>query len=266
MDETRAGDDDRVGVRDGGGKGGHELLGDGAGIELPRLGVAQHAVGLKVPVPRVRPAHLGRKRRLQSGRRGGGLQGGIKGGAARAAKLTGKDVWKIDLGLYVSQHGFGASPILYEDVLILSNEQDKTGSLHGLDAKTEMVTHADSVVAVLVAAAPQGVTVDLEGQDLKVKGKRGELSLVVHDDVSVAKDGDKLVFAPRGDSRRARIDEKALAQFGVFDYVAELLELLDRDMAPQVLVVGIVDVAGRAGAELFPQLEADIERHVNIVL
>ena len=52
---------------------------------------------------------------------------------------------------------------------------------------------------------PQGVTVDLKGQALKVKGKRGELALVVHDDVSVAKDGDKLVFAPRTDSRRARM-------------------------------------------------------------
>jgi large subunit ribosomal protein L6 len=52
---------------------------------------------------------------------------------------------------------------------------------------------------------PSGVTVDLKGQALKVKGKRGELALVVHDDVSVAKDGDKLVFAPRTDSRRARM-------------------------------------------------------------
>ena len=38
---------------------------------------------------------------------------------------------------------------------------------------------------------PQGVTIDLKGQALKVKGKRGELSLLVHDDVSVSKDGDK---------------------------------------------------------------------------
>src|ERR1019366_2679945 len=51
-------------------------------------------------------------------------------------RQTGKDVWKADLGKYVSQHGFGASPILYEDLLILSNEQDKTGSLHALDVKT----------------------------------------------------------------------------------------------------------------------------------
>ena len=52
---------------------------------------------------------------------------------------------------------------------------------------------------------PAGVTIDLKGQALKVKGKKGELSLVVHDDVSVAKDGDKLVFAPRTESRRARM-------------------------------------------------------------
>src|SRR5579883_661928 len=51
---------------------------------------------------------------------------------------------------------------------------------------------------------PQGVTVDLTGQALKVKGKKGELSLVVHDDVEISKDGDKLSFKPRFDTRRAR--------------------------------------------------------------
>ena len=52
---------------------------------------------------------------------------------------------------------------------------------------------------------PAGVTIELKGQHLKAKGKRGELQLMVHDDVSVARDGDKLVFAPRTDSRRARM-------------------------------------------------------------
>jgi outer membrane protein assembly factor BamB len=51
-------------------------------------------------------------------------------------RRTGKDGWQIDLGPYVSQHGFGASPILYEDLLILGNEQDKKGSLHAVEAKT----------------------------------------------------------------------------------------------------------------------------------
>ena len=52
---------------------------------------------------------------------------------------------------------------------------------------------------------PAGVTIDLKGQALKVKGKRGELSLVVHDDVEVTKTADALAFKPRGDSRRARM-------------------------------------------------------------
>jgi large subunit ribosomal protein L6 len=52
---------------------------------------------------------------------------------------------------------------------------------------------------------PAGVTVELQGQHLKAKGKRGELQLTIHDDVSVARDGDKLVFQPRSDSRRARM-------------------------------------------------------------
>jgi large subunit ribosomal protein L6 len=54
-------------------------------------------------------------------------------------------------------------------------------------------------------AIPQGVTVDLKGQALKVKGKRGELAMVVHDDVEVARNGDVLDFKPRNDSRRARM-------------------------------------------------------------
>jgi len=52
---------------------------------------------------------------------------------------------------------------------------------------------------------PAGVTIDLKGQHLKAKGKRGELDLTVHDDVSVAREGNGLVFKPRTESRRARM-------------------------------------------------------------
>ncbi|TBR27441.1 MAG: 50S ribosomal protein L6 [Reyranella sp.] len=54
-------------------------------------------------------------------------------------------------------------------------------------------------------AIPAGVTIELKGQHLKAKGKRGELELTVHDDVSVAKEAEGLVFKPRNDSRRARM-------------------------------------------------------------
>jgi outer membrane protein assembly factor BamB len=51
-------------------------------------------------------------------------------------RRTGKDVWQVDLGPYVSQHGFGASPILFEDLLILTNEQDGKGAVVALEAGT----------------------------------------------------------------------------------------------------------------------------------
>ena len=54
-------------------------------------------------------------------------------------------------------------------------------------------------------AIPAGVTIELKGQHLKAKGKRGELELMVHDDVTVAKEAEGLVFKPRNDSRRARM-------------------------------------------------------------
>jgi large subunit ribosomal protein L6 len=62
-----------------------------------------------------------------------------------------------------------------------------------------------SRVGTTPVVIPAGVTIELQGQHLKAKGKRGELQLVVHDDVSVAKEGEGLVFKPRNDSRRARM-------------------------------------------------------------
>jgi outer membrane protein assembly factor BamB len=42
-----------------------------------------------------------------------------------AYDFQGKQLWKKELGTFNSQHGPGASPILYEDKLILANDMDK---------------------------------------------------------------------------------------------------------------------------------------------
>ena len=55
---------------------------------------------------------------------------------ASVDRKTGKDVWQADLGPYASEFGYGSSPIRYEDLLILSNDQDKKGSLVALEAAT----------------------------------------------------------------------------------------------------------------------------------
>jgi outer membrane protein assembly factor BamB len=41
----------------------------------------------------------------------------------RALDHDGQEVWNLDLGPYVSEHGFGNSPIVYEDLVILVNSQ-----------------------------------------------------------------------------------------------------------------------------------------------
>jgi outer membrane protein assembly factor BamB len=48
----------------------------------------------------------------------------------------GKDAWAIDLGPYRSQHGFGASPVVYEDLLILPAEPDGNGKLVAVERAT----------------------------------------------------------------------------------------------------------------------------------
>lgn len=48
----------------------------------------------------------------------------------------GRDAWSRDLGPFASQHGFGSSPILYDGMLVLPNEQDGKSSVVALDAAT----------------------------------------------------------------------------------------------------------------------------------
>jgi large subunit ribosomal protein L6 len=51
---------------------------------------------------------------------------------------------------------------------------------------------------------PEGVTVEVNGQDVKAKGAKGELSLRIHDDVSVKMEDNVISFAPRTQSQLAK--------------------------------------------------------------
>lgn len=53
-------------------------------------------------------------------------------------------------------------------------------------------------------ALPQGVTADLKGQDLKVKGPKGELVLAIHPKVIVKIDGTNVVVSPVDQERQSR--------------------------------------------------------------
>jgi large subunit ribosomal protein L6 len=51
---------------------------------------------------------------------------------------------------------------------------------------------------------PSGITADVEGQTVKLKGPKGALQVVLHDDVSVKLDGGQIKVDPRSESKRAR--------------------------------------------------------------
>jgi len=52
---------------------------------------------------------------------------------------------------------------------------------------------------------PQGVTCQIEGQDIKVKGKNGELSAVTGKEVIVTAEGDSILVRPKDESKQARM-------------------------------------------------------------
>ncbi len=45
----------------------------------------------------------------------------------------GEPIWHADLGPFASQHGFGTSPILFEDLLIIANDQDADSFVIAVD-------------------------------------------------------------------------------------------------------------------------------------
>lgn len=54
-------------------------------------------------------------------------------------------------------------------------------------------------------AVPSGVNVDLVGQTVKAKGKKGELSLVIPDEIAVTREGNEVVVKPREMTKRHRM-------------------------------------------------------------
>ena len=53
-------------------------------------------------------------------------------------------------------------------------------------------------------AVPSGVTANVEGQTVKLKGPKGALQVVLHDDVAVKVEGASVKIDPRSETKRAR--------------------------------------------------------------
>lgn len=61
-----------------------------------------------------------------------------------------------------------------------------------------------SRIGKLPVAVPSAVKVEINGQDVKVKGAKGELSTSIHGDVTVTMNDGKVWVKPANDSQRAR--------------------------------------------------------------
>jgi large subunit ribosomal protein L6 len=94
-------------------------------------------------------------------------------------------------------------------------------------------------------AVPSGVTATINGQDIKVKGAKGELSFRVPDDVSVALDNGQIAVAPRTETKRAR------AMWGMSrSQVANLVDGVSKGFEKKLEINGVGYRAAVAGKVL----------------
>jgi len=94
-------------------------------------------------------------------------------------------------------------------------------------------------------SVPGGVTVTLNGLDVKVKGPKGELSRTLPDGVSIAQDGTTLVVSPASDNRRSR-ERHGLCR----TLVANMVEGVSKGYTRKLEIVGVGYRAAVQGKKL----------------
>ena len=94
-------------------------------------------------------------------------------------------------------------------------------------------------------SVPSGVTATVEGQTVKVKGPKGAVQLVVHDDVIVALDKGMVKIDPRNDSKRAR------SMWGTYrTLVSNLVTGVTKGFEEKLEITGVGDRAAVQGKSL----------------
>jgi large subunit ribosomal protein L6 len=96
---------------------------------------------------------------------------------------------------------------------------------------------------------PAGVTANVEGQTVKVKGPKGALQAVLHDDVAIKMDKGAIEIDPRSDSKRAR------SQWGTSrTLVANLMAGVTKGYEEKLEITGVGFRAAVQGKNLQLQL------------
>src|SRR6202163_2678019 len=92
---------------------------------------------------------------------------------------------------------------------------------------------------------PSGVTATVDGQTVKMKGPKGQLQFVVHDDVEVKVDKNVVMVSPRSETNRARsLYGTARAQ------IANLVEGVTKGYEKKLEINGVGYRAAMAGKNL----------------
>ena len=98
-------------------------------------------------------------------------------------------------------------------------------------------------------AVPSGVTANIEGQTIKVKGPKGALQVVLHGDVSAKLEGGSVRVDPRNESQQAR------AMWGTYRaLVAKLIEGVTKGYQRKLEISGVGYRAALQGKNLQLQL------------
>ena len=92
---------------------------------------------------------------------------------------------------------------------------------------------------------PSGVSASVEGQTIKVKGPKGQLQFVVHDDVAVKLDNNVVTVTPRVETNRAR------AQYGTARaQIANLVAGVTKGFEKKLEITGVGYRAAMQGKNL----------------
>jgi large subunit ribosomal protein L6 len=98
-------------------------------------------------------------------------------------------------------------------------------------------------------AIPTGVTANVEGQTVKMKGPKGALQVVLHDDVTAKLDKGAITVAPRFETKRAR------SQWGTSrTLVANLVAGVTKGFEEKLEITGVGFRAAVQGKQLNLQL------------
>jgi large subunit ribosomal protein L6 len=94
-------------------------------------------------------------------------------------------------------------------------------------------------------SVPSGVTATVEGQTVKMKGPKGQLQFVVHDDVDVKFENGTVSVAPRFETNRAR------ALYGTArSQIANLVEGVTKGFEKKLEITGVGYRASMQGKKL----------------